>query len=68
MSMSDSSIVDLEKMLPSSSSAHAVVGVPDKQFRCWFLRWLGFILQVISKWKSLVIKVDKSMLKYVKLT
>ena len=29
MSMSDSSIVDLEKMLPSSGSAHAVAGVPE---------------------------------------
>jgi len=52
MSMSDSSIVDLEKLLPSSGSAHAVAGVPDKQFHCWFLRWIGFILQVISIWKS----------------
>ena len=67
MSMSDSSIVDLEKMLPSSGSAHAVAGVPDKQFHCWFLRWIGFILQVTA-YGSLVIKVDKSMLKYVKLT
>jgi len=29
MSMSDSSIVDLEKMLTSSGSAHAVAGVPE---------------------------------------